>query len=140
MADDPERLSGHMTGHGDRPGYLIVQGKTVAETKSIATKLMDNPTMVNELTNRIQYGRLILAKIPSAEAERRRRELAAMSRDRRGAGRDEAMAAMERRGVRPFVAELGEIEDRKEFASRDGGGRVALTGLDPREIKGEATA
>lgn len=128
----PDRLSQALIAHGQRPGYKLVKGAKLADTKAMAEKLFGpgGEEMVNEVTNRIQFGNLVLGQIPMAEVVRRRAELKADRLDKLQASRDEYKDRATQRGIRPIEKELGEIQDRKEFASRDGGGRVSLAGLD----------
>lgn len=125
LADDPERLSQHLLSHGDRPGYKLCQGPTAADTKKLAAALGFNEFMVDLNRNCIRYGRLLLGQIPTAEAERRRDEVKAESRNK-VLDADEAFLNRKRRGVTPFIREVGEIADRQEFSKREGGGRVAV--------------
>lgn len=128
----PERLSQALVPHGKRPGYKLVKGPKLDDTKTMAKKLFGDggEEMVNEVTNRIQFGNLVLGQIPRVEAQRRRDELKADRTDRLASARDEYKDRAAGRGIRPIDVDPDEIADRKEFASRDGGGRVSLANLD----------
>lgn len=130
IASDPERLAMHLLGHGDRPGYKIVNGETFDDTAALAVELIGvgADQMVNKLTNRIQFGQSILARIPMTEYKSRLSERRTAERDRRDDEVDAYMAKTTRRGIRPYIAEEGEVQDRKEYARRDGGGRVSMAG------------
>lgn len=127
LADDPERLSLHLVGDPDMPGYKIVQGKNVPETKKLAAKLGFSEGYVNELTNRIQYGRLILGQIPKIAQQARQRELRTDLLDLLGRREEEATEKMKRAGVNPIVGEAEEFEDKKQFATRESDNRVFVT-------------
>lgn len=141
IADDQERLAGHQLGHGDSPGYHIVRGDTVPATREVAQKHGLPDAYVNELYNRIQYGRLILARIPEAEARRRVRERHADLMDRLQVSLEEYQDKANRRGIRPFGLEGSaddvekEISDRKRHAQTGGSDRVSSPGVPPEVEK-----
>ena len=126
-----DRLSQHLLGHGDRPGYVIVAGESLDQTRAIAKKLFGagGQGMVDVLTNRIKYGMSVLGKIPLVEATRRQRERYNDLMDRLGVLDDEYKERTAKRGIKPFVYDEDEMKDRKEFATREGSPKVALTGL-----------
>lgn len=130
ISDDAERLDGWLRGHGDRPGYKLVRGKNVPETRKVALAHGLPEESVDELTNMIKYGRLILARIPHAEAARRRAEMKSEYRSRFDDQVDAAQDALTRQGIRPKIAELEEFKDRKRFAEREDNPTVSLAGLD----------
>ena len=145
LGDDAQRLSQHLLGHADRPGYKIIQGKTVPETVKIAEKLGLPEAYVDRLKNRIVYGRCILAKIPLVEYQSRMRERTEDQQDRLRASKDDFYDTAARRGVRPFIKEKEEVDDRRKFATRDDDPIVSFAGVDipktePAPSHGEAPA
>lgn len=121
----------HLLGDGERPGYLLVQGESAEKTKAIADKLFGpgGASLVNGLTNRIQYGLLVLGKIPLAEAKHRRDERYNDLRGRLGQLDDEYKEGVRRKGIRPFVDDPEAVLDRKKFATRESNNRTSLAGL-----------
>lgn len=129
LADDRDRMQMHLLSHGGYPGWKLVRGKNVVETRAKAQKLGLPDVYVDDITNMIKYGRLVLAEIPTAEFKRRRAERKAESLAASKAEDEAAMERMAQRGVRPMIKELAEWEDRKEFSKEDKP-TVSLAGLD----------
>lgn len=113
--------------HGSRPGYGIVQGATVEDTKKLADEMEAAGAQINssfvDASNRVTYGEMVLVSIPRGEHERRREELV---REQRTIAADfykrkaeELNETVESRHVRAFAAEKEEIDDRKRFATRE---------------------
>lgn len=108
---------------GDRPGYRLEQGRTLDETKALAERLGFSIGYVDIATNRIVFGDLVLASIPQVEYERRFNEDTAEQRALATAverGEDYKEALSDNPHVRPFAMQLGEWEDRKNHATREG--------------------
>ncbi len=120
LSSKPERLGGWLRSHGDRPGYALVRGATVADTKKMAVKLGLSEELVDPNLNRIAYGHNVLASIPQEEYERRIREMAGETNDRIGAAKEAFHATGETLpGVTTFERDPEEHEDRKRIATRD---------------------
>ena len=130
LADDRDRMSGWLLGHGDRPGFKLCRGKNVPETRKICTELGFPESYVDATVNMIKYGRLVLADIPSSEGARRRREMLqeAQSLQERQVEDFNAKFAG-RRGVKAAVREMEEFKDRERFASEKDVS-VSFAGLD----------
>ncbi len=128
LADDRDRMSGWLLGHGDRPGYKLCRGKTVPETRKICEALGFPETYVDATVNMIKYGRLVLADIPASERALRNKELLQQASDIREANIDGFNDKFQRRGVRAAVREMEEFEDRKRFAAEKDVS-VSLAGL-----------
>jgi hypothetical protein len=136
VRNKPERYEQLFIPHGDRPGYSIVQGTSIESTRELAIKLFGTESaqgLVDE-RNRIKYGDLILASIPKVEYEQRLEELRENDRRTRQSIDEAYRDSLDRRGVRALVAELGEFEDRKSFATRESNNRVGYTGK-PRTVR-----
>jgi len=129
LADDRDRLQGHLLSHGGRPGWRLCRGKNVVETRGIAETLGFNETHVDEATNTIKYGRLILADIPTTEYQLRLREKKAEALALQEAEGDAAIDRMAQKGINAVAREPEEWEDRRKFAAEDTP-RVSLAGLD----------
>jgi hypothetical protein len=123
-ARDLERLAGHMAGPGNgRPGYAFVQGKDVNETKRIARELGRAEAEVDVARNRIMCKENVLCYIPRAEHELRKQEMAEEARARRagiGEAFDSAIDGLNTPHIKPFRREVGEIQERKAHAEREG--------------------
>ena len=130
LADDNDRLGSHLIPEGSRPGYRIVCGKNYEETKKLAVSLGLPDIMVNKLSNRITFGRLILGAIPKAEHAKRQDDLKADLYDRLSATKDDFMEKTTKRGIRPIIKEAAEFVDRKAHAERDSDNTVSLAGID----------
>lgn len=128
LADDPERLSGHLTAHGDRPGYALARKQTYEKTVEYAKTLGLTSAHVTKNPVAIRYGRLILGKIPMAEAQRRIAEKQEDMADRRRSLTEEFVDKNTRRGVRAFVQEYEEALDRRMFALRESNDRISMGG------------
>lgn len=136
LADDIDRLRDHLQSGGDGTGYKVVgAGQPIGEVRKIAVRLGFTEAHVDDTTGRIMYGRLILGQIPMAEAKRRQHIKKQDMADRLRHADEEFHEAARGKGVRPFKKEIGEIEERKEFARRDGEGRVAV----PSNFEGTGT-
>lgn len=137
------KLRMHLMSFGDKPGYQILRGKTLEETREIAEKLGLSELHVDDATNRIVYGDLILAWIPRAEHERRRDSI--INEQRRMAERDargetyveqfETNPDLQRKGIRPVRRQLGEHLERSAHAQGQTPPQVSLAGIDPPKSK-----
>jgi len=124
LSIDIRRLQAWQVGVGTgRPGYRLVKGDTVAQTKEEAKKIGLNDEYVNELANRIQYGDVTLGWIPEEEYQKRVRETTSRQAGRVAASK-QAIEEVNLPGVKLRVQEVGEIEERKKFARRDSNNRV----------------
>lgn len=128
ISTDAKRLSQWLRSYGSIPGYELVQGKTVDETRALAKSLGLSAHDVSTTFNWISYGDLVLASIPIEEFERRRQEFADMVRADGDGMLDQYYEAATRKGIKPFVKEVEEIEDRKKRAAAEYHDRVGYTG------------
>lgn len=125
-----DRLAQWLRSYGDRPGYQLVQGTTLEETRKIAEKLGLSAHNVDVNTNRITNGKNILASIPMEEYERRQAEFKRMEEAQRGAAVDNFHATGENlRGVRTFEEHPDQTADRKAFHTRDDRPMSGQTGI-----------
>ncbi len=120
LSSKPERLGGWLRSWGDRPGYALVRGATVDDTKAMAVKLGLSAELVDVNLNRIMYGHNVLASIPKEEYERRMNEMAGETTDRIGAAKEAFHAAgADLPGIKTFERDPEEHADRKRIATRD---------------------
>ena len=136
LADDPVRLSRHVSGMDNSPGYGVVgDGMPRAEVLKLATKL-GYSTQIVDVSGRIRCGRCILGAIPLASKQARVRERADELADRLSPIHleERAAAITERTGgkVRGRVDQAGNFADRKAFATRESNNRTSFAGLDAR--------
>jgi len=121
------RLREHLLSHGDRPGFKLQHGKTVPETIKLAEKIGLDKNWVNELTNRIQWGDVVLAAVPRAEMNKRKQELLRIADDSADYQTEKFMAEARAKGITPRVYDSPEeMQDRKEFAARSGHERTTV--------------
>lgn len=133
LSTRPDKLRGHTWNFGTG-GYIPYgsQFATLAELKEAAAELGLSPAHVNEATQRIMVGDLMLAYIPKEEAERRRQELVDAGREKQDDARD-AFLSTARRGVTPRIFESEEeYKDVKKHATRESTNRVGYTGRSAR--------
>lgn len=117
---------------GDRPGYKLVQGKTIDDTKALAVGLGLSEHHVDSATNRITHKEHALACIPEAEHQRRCAERKAHQLNRAksmGDEYDEAINALPSDDIKPYRKEVAEHEDEKAFHNRPGKPVVAMPGI-----------
>ncbi|MEE8489929.1 MAG: hypothetical protein V3S43_06300 [Acidimicrobiia bacterium] len=110
----------HQMSHGDRPGYVVLSGKTAADTIEIAENLGLNKSFVDIAANRIRYAEMVLAWLPADEARKRKDEQLKYAQSRAGTADEEYFNRMDRNRYKAFRRQYGEHEDRREHATRDG--------------------
>lgn len=127
-----------------RPGYRLVQGRNVEETRKLALALGLTEAHVDERTNRITWGGVdTLAMLPREEYETRMAEQRASALARQQEFKDGHPAridAMQLRGVRGVVMQRGEFEERAAHAARPDRPVVSYAGLDPKAAQTSAPA
>ena len=123
IATDPRRLSLWLRSYGEVPGYSLVQGASIKDTKALAERLGLSDRLV-DASNRIVYGHNVLADIPVEEYERRVSERVDEQLDKLASAKDEFHAKAEGlHGIKTFEQTPEETADRKEFHQREPGDR-----------------
>ena len=119
ISSKPEKLGQWLRSYGDRPGYALVRGKTIEDTKRKAVELGLSDEMVDLNMNRIAYGHNILASIPIEEYVLRDNELINMKNSAIGAAKENFHAVVDSiPNVTSFERTPDEHKDRKRIATR----------------------
>lgn len=121
LSTDPRRLSMWLRAYGDIPGYDLVQGASLEDTRKLADQLGLSRRLV-DASNRIVYGHNVLAHIPLEEHHRRQREQINEQLDKITQAKDQFLADADGlHGVTPFEEHPEETQDRKQFNTREPG-------------------
>lgn len=123
ISSDPRRLSLWLRSWGTVPGYSLVQGDSIDETRRLAEKLGFHASIV-DTANRISFGFNVLADIPREEYERRVKEKVDEQLEKVAQTRESFHEAVDKiHGVKSFEQDPEEFEDRKKFNRRGAGER-----------------
>lgn len=123
-ARDQQRFAMALMHVPGQPGYRLVQGRTVDETKALAVSLGLTEAHVDEKTNRIGWGGVdVLAMLPLDEYRRRMEAKSKRAADRQEQFKQDHPARIDGlhlRGVKGVVMQRGEYEERAAHAARPG--------------------
>jgi len=129
ISTKPDKLRQHTWDFGT--GAYIPYGSQFTKLEDLieSAKALGLPlAAVNSATMRITVGDLMLAYIPKAEHERRVTELITAGHERQDAAIDQFLAT-ERKGIKPRVFDSEEeLQDVKNFATRESNNRVGYRG------------